>query len=136
VLVSTSMVEVGVDVPAATVMVIEGCERFGTSQLHQLRGRIGRSSRPSWCFLIAASEGDPRLAFLAGCADGFAIAEEDLRRRGMGDLAGLRQAGENLEGLDDEGLDLELVQKAREWVRRDPALARRYATESGEAALV
>jgi ATP-dependent DNA helicase RecG len=134
VLVATSMVEVGVDVPEATVMVIEGAERFGLAQLHQLRGRVGRSHRPSWCFLFGAPEALERLRFLEGCADGFVLAEEDLRRRGMGDLAGLRQAGENLEGLDSEDLDLALVQRARALVRASPALgAHDFGAEPGAA---
>ncbi len=136
VLVATSMVEVGVDVPEATVMVIEGAERFGLAQLHQLRGRVGRSHRPSWCFLFGAPEALERLRFLEGCADGFVLAEEDLRRRGMGDLAGLRQAGENLEGLDSEDLDLALVQRARALVRASPALAAHDFGADPGAALV
>ncbi len=135
-LVGTSMIEVGVDVPEATVMVIEGAERFGLAQLHQLRGRVGRSARPSWCFLLGDPAALERLRFLERCADGFAIAEEDLRRRGMGDLAGARQAGENAEGLLAPEVDLELVQYAREAVRREPALARHYARAEARAELV
>jgi ATP-dependent DNA helicase RecG len=134
VLVATSMVEVGVDVPEATVMVIEGAERFGLAQLHQLRGRVGRSHRPSWCFLFGAGEGRARLGFLEQCDDGFRVAEEDLRLRGMGDLAGLRQAGENLEGLAE--VELELVLAARDLVRADPELRARYLGTSPGAALV
>lgn len=136
VLVATSMVEVGVDVPEATVMVIEGAERFGLGQLHQLRGRVGRSHRPSWCFLFGAASARERLRYLEQCADGFALAEEDLRRRGMGALAGLRQAGENLEGLDEPDLDLALVQRARALVRGDAALCAHYLGEGPEVALV
>jgi ATP-dependent DNA helicase RecG len=133
-LVATSMVEVGVDVPEATVMVIEGAEHFGLAQLHQLRGRVGRSARPSRCFLLADGEARERLEFLERCDDGFAVSEEDLRRRGMGDLAGLRQAGENLEGLAEA--DLELVRAARDLVRVDEALRARVLGTSGAAALV
>jgi ATP-dependent DNA helicase RecG len=136
VLVGTAMIEVGIDVPEATAMVIEGAERFGLSQLHQLRGRVGRSHRPSWCFLLATGEAGARLRFLEETADGFRIAEEDLRRRGMGDLAGIRQAGENLEGLGDDELDLALVAKAHALVRDDAALRARYLGASGGAALV
>jgi len=136
VLVATSMVEVGVDVPEATAMVIEGAERFGLAQLHQLRGRVGRSPRASWCFLVAGAGDDGRLAFLETCTDGFAIAEEDLRRRGMGDLAGLRQAGENLEGLSDPELDFERVRRARELVRSDARLLRHYLGRGTGARLV
>lgn len=136
VLVATSMVEVGVDVPEATLMVIEGAERFGLAQLHQLRGRVGRSARDSDCFLFGAREALARLRFLEECADGFVLAEEDLRRRGMGDLAGLRQAGLNLEGLAGPELDLELVQHARALVRADPALCTHYLGDGVGAALV
>jgi len=136
VLVGTSIVEVGVDVPEATAIVIEGAERFGLAQLHQLRGRVGRSSRPSTCFLVATGGDGERLAFLARSSSGFEIAEEDLRRRGMGDLAGLRQAGENLEGLCDEDLEHELVRAARELVRTDATLARHYLGAAARAALV
>ncbi|NOT29621.1 MAG: hypothetical protein HOP15_04130 [Planctomycetes bacterium] len=136
VLVTTSMVEVGVDVPEATVMVIEGAERFGLAQLHQLRGRVGRSHRPSWCFLFGAADALPRLRFLEQCADGFALAEEDLRRRGMGALAGLRQSGENLEGLGEPELDLALVQRARALVRGNAALRAHYLGEGRDVALV
>ncbi len=136
VLVATSMVEVGVDVPEATLMVIEGAERFGLAQLHQLRGRVGRSPRPAHCLLFGASEALARLRFLEQCTDGFVLAEEDLRRRGMGDLAGLRQAGLNLEGLAGPELDLELVQQARALVRADPELRAHYLGAGASAALV
>jgi ATP-dependent DNA helicase RecG len=135
VLVATSMIEVGVDVPEATVMVIEAAERFGLAQLHQLRGRIGRSQRAATCFLFGSAQAAERLRFLERCNDGFELSEEDLRRRGMGDLAGLRQAGLNLEGLGGV-LDLELVQHARALVRSDPELCARYVAEGASAALV
>jgi ATP-dependent DNA helicase RecG len=93
-LVGTTVVEVGVDVPEATLLVIDGAERFGLAQLHQLRGRVGRSEAQSHCVLIAGGSGAERCRALAASADGFEIAEEDLRRRGMGELAGLRQSGE------------------------------------------
>ncbi|MEZ4388444.1 MAG: helicase-related protein [Candidatus Krumholzibacteriia bacterium] len=90
VLVATTVVEAGIDVPAAAWMVIHGAERFGLAQLHQLRGRIGRGGGPSWCWLIpsgdVAGETRQRLAFFAAHSDGFALAEEDLRLRGPGDL--------------------------------------------------
>ena len=96
-LVSTTVVEVGVDVPEATVMVVEHAERFGLSQLHQLRGRVGRGTRPSSCFLMAGGEqgeeAAARLSVMEKTADGFRIAEEDLRIRGPGDFAGVRQSG-------------------------------------------
>jgi len=136
VLVGTSMIEVGIDVPEATVMVIEGAERFGLSQLHQLRGRVGRSTAPSWCFLLAAGAGSERLRFLERTHDGFEIAEEDLRRRGMGDLVGLRQAGALLEGLEEADLELLLVRRARELLQADAALREHYAGRARDAALV
>jgi ATP-dependent DNA helicase RecG len=96
-LVSTTVVEVGVDVPEATVMVVEHAERFGLSQLHQLRGRVGRGTRPSYCFLMTGGEqgeeAAARLSVMEKTADGFRIAEEDLRIRGPGDFAGVRQSG-------------------------------------------
>lgn len=97
VLVSTTVVEVGLDVPSATVMVIAHADRFGLSQLHQLRGRIGRGEGDSWCFLMrdssAGQEGRRRLEILASTDDGFRIAEQDLRLRGPGEVAGTRQHG-------------------------------------------
>lgn len=96
VLVSTTVIEVGIDVPNATVMVIEGAESFGLAQLHQLRGRVGRGRAASACFLVQSDEAsspNERLATLAGNADGFAIAEADLRLRGEGELTGTRQHG-------------------------------------------
>ncbi|MFN4196791.1 MAG: ATP-dependent DNA helicase RecG [Caldimicrobium sp.] len=98
VLISTTVVEVGVDVPNATVMVIEHAERFGLSQLHQLRGRVGRSEKQSYCFLIAynisfQSDAYKRLQILCQTNDGFKIAEEDLKLRGPGDILGTQQSG-------------------------------------------
>lgn len=96
ILVSTTVIEVGVDVPTATLMVIEGAERFGLAQLHQLRGRVGRSTLPSTCLLVT-DQVDPaimsRLGIVATTTDGFAIAELDLKERGAGDLYGQRQSG-------------------------------------------
>ena len=96
-LVATTVIEVGIDVPAATVMVIEHAERFGLAQLHQLRGRIGRGSEKSSCLLLyAASPGEAaraRLQIMRETDDGFRIAEEDLRLRGAGELLGTKQSG-------------------------------------------
>jgi ATP-dependent DNA helicase RecG len=96
VLVATTVVEVGVDVPEATVMMIEAAERFGLAQLHQLRGRVGRSTFPSFCYLLTDSE-DPdaiqRLRVIEKTQDGFAIAEADLKTRGSGNVLGTRQSG-------------------------------------------
>lgn len=96
VLVATTVVEVGVDVPGATVMVIEDADRFGIAQLHQLRGRVGRSSLPSWCYLLgttASEEGSARLRALTSSNDGFELAEIDLELRGEGTILGSRQKG-------------------------------------------
>ena len=97
ILVSTTVVEVGLDVPQATVMVVTHAERFGLSQLHQLRGRIGRGGSDSWCFLMKSEdcgvEGARRLAVLDSTDDGFRIAEQDLRLRGPGEVVGTRQHG-------------------------------------------
>ncbi len=116
VLVSTSVIEVGVDVPNATVMVILGARRFGLSQLHQLRGRVGRSVRQSYCFLLAeGEEGEAleRLALFARTPDGFDLAEADLRARGEGQLFGARQTG--LGDLEVASLlrDRHLLEEAR-----------------------
>lgn len=95
-LVSTTVIEVGVDVPAATVMVIENAERYGLSALHQLRGRVGRGAAESWCFLVSDHPGETvreRLRFLCGTSDGFEIAKYDLEHRGPGDFFGERQHG-------------------------------------------
>ena len=99
VLVATTVIELGIDVPNASVMIVEEADRFGLAQLHQLRGRVGRGTRPGLCFLLAAEGADPdrrgraRLAQLAACDDGFAVAEADLAERGFGDLWGTEQAG-------------------------------------------
>ena len=97
IMVSTTVIEVGVDVPNASVMVIENAERFGLSQLHQLRGRVGRGSDQSWCILMSgnklSTEGRKRMEIMVGTNDGFRIAEEDLKLRGPGDLKGTQQSG-------------------------------------------
>ena len=98
VLVATTVIEVGVDVPNATLMIVEGAERFGLAQLHQLRGRVGRGTGQSICLLIRGSNltevGRARLALMRETNDGFRIAEEDLRLRGPGEILGTRQSGE------------------------------------------
>jgi ATP-dependent DNA helicase RecG len=97
VLVATTIVEVGIDVPDATIMVIENAERFGLSQLHQLRGRVGRSSKRAYCFLLHGktenASSRQRLDFFCNHHDGFVIAEKDLHMRGPGEVAGMRQTG-------------------------------------------
>jgi len=98
VLVATTVIEVGVDVPNATLIIVEGAERFGLAQLHQLRGRVGRGSQASRCILLRGQAltqtGRARLALMRETNDGFRIAEEDLRLRGAGEILGLRQSGE------------------------------------------
>ncbi|RMI05136.1 MAG: DNA helicase RecG, partial [Calditrichaeota bacterium] len=129
-LVSTTVIEVGVDVPNATIMLIEHAERFGLSQLHQLRGRVGRGDRPSYCILITPAEinevARERMQVMEATTDGFVIAEEDLRLRGSGEFFGTRQHG--MPDLQYANLvtDAKIVQAARKdafaLVERDPHL--------------
>ena len=115
-LVSTTVIEVGVDVPNATVMIIHDAARFGLAQLHQLRGRIGRGSHTSWCVLFIAKgdkEAQARLHVLEETADGFVIAEEDLRRRGPGDVMGSAQSGQAPLRFGELLADTRLVTLAR-----------------------
>lgn len=129
-LVSTTVIEVGVDVPNATLMVVENADQFGLSQLHQLRGRVGRGSRQSYCLLMS---GDPsqtakqRLATLANTSDGFEIAREDLRLRGPGDFFGDRQHGLPAFRIADLAGDMGVLQAAQDEAKalleRDPGLA-------------
>ena len=144
ILVATSVVEVGVNVPNATVILIEGAERFGLSQLHQLRGRVMRSSHPPLCFLLPETKSDismKRLKALEGTDDGFKLAEADLENRGAGDLYGRKQWG--VSDLGMEALkNVKLIQAARDeahaLVARDPslrnfpALAMRVANSGAE----
>jgi len=129
VLVATSVVEVGIDVPHATVMLIEHAERFGLAQLHQLRGRVGRGAAASHCILLSDSPAAAaRLKAFCETTDGFRIAALDLQERGMGELAGARQSGGIPLRYADPGRDLALIEAARraagEIIERDPALTR------------
>ncbi|MAV90382.1 MAG: ATP-dependent DNA helicase RecG [Bdellovibrionaceae bacterium] len=130
ILVSTTVIEVGVDVPNANIMVIEQAERFGLSQLHQLRGRVGRGEHKSFCILMLgyalSEEGRQRAEIMEQTTDGFKISEADLEMRGPGEFLGTRQSG--LPGFRLANLvrDLDLLQKARkaafDWVSKDPSL--------------
>ena len=115
VLVSTTVIEVGINVPNATVMMIENSERFGLSQLHQLRGRVGRGDKQSYCIFINSSDDEDaakRLDIMNKSNDGFVIAEEDLKQRGPGDLFGVRQSGELCFRVGDIYHDSDLVKES------------------------
>jgi ATP-dependent DNA helicase RecG len=136
VLVATTVIEVGIDVPNATVMVVEDAERYGISQLHQLRGRIGRGEHPSVCLLFGPRN-TRRLNALAEHSDGFRLAEIDLELRGEGEIAGTRQHGQAASGTAILPDDERLLQRAREWAERllaaDPALTAPEHALLGEA---
>jgi ATP-dependent DNA helicase RecG len=125
VLVATSVIEVGIDVPNATVMLVEDADRYGISQLHQLRGRIGRGAHDSICLLFGAKD-SPRLRALAAHTDGFTLAEIDLELRGEGELVGTRQHGEAVYRVAELPRDAELLERARRYaeevVAQDPEL--------------
>jgi ATP-dependent DNA helicase RecG len=129
IMVATTVLEVGVDVPNAAVMVIEGAERFGLSQLHQLRGRIGRGSYPSYCILIPTAqeaEAQERLEVIVRYRDGFRIAEEDLKIRGPGEFFGCRQHGLSELRISSPLSECQLLEEARQeaegFLRNDPSL--------------
>ena len=131
VLVATTVIEVGVDVPNAALMIIENAERFGLSQLHQLRGRVGRGRHKSYCVLVSDAKGADareRLAALTHIHDGFKIAEEDLRLRGPGDFFGARQHGLPELHIADLGADMDVLKTAQAAAQallaEDPALVR------------
>ena len=131
IMVATTVIEVGVNVPNATVMVIESAEKFGLSQLHQLRGRVGRGSDKSFCILLTSprlnKEARERLNILCATNDGFKIAEKDLEIRGPGDIGGTRQSGMLNFKLANIVQDRDLLELAREMAERvlekDPDLA-------------
>ena len=131
VLVSTTVIEVGVDVPNAALMVVENADRFGLSQLHQLRGRVGRGKHQSYCVLMTSThsaESRERLRVLAKTADGFRIAEEDLKLRGPGDFFGQRQHGLPQLGIADLAADMRVLKEAQQaaqaLLEADPGLSR------------
>ena len=133
ILVATSVIEVGVDVPNATVMVIESAERFGLSQLHQLRGRVGRGGEQSYCILMSGEklsrESRARLDAMCETNDGFRLAELDLKLRGAGDINGTQQSGMAFDlKIANPTADVQILACAREaaaaLLAADPALAR------------
>ena len=120
VLVSTTVIEVGVNVPNATVMMIENAERFGLAQLHQLRGRVGRGKHQSYCIMVNSSDQDgtkERLDILNKSNDGFFIASEDLKLRGPGDIFGIRQSGDLEFKLGDIFTDANILKTVSEEVK-------------------
>lgn len=130
-LVATTILEVGIDVPSATCMIVENAERFGLSQLHQLRGRVGRGSEASYCLLIAdaaTAESAARMEAMVRFPDGFAIAEEDLKIRGPGEYFGIRQHGLNGLRIGNPLTQMHLLKNAREealnMVKEDPGLVK------------
>jgi ATP-dependent DNA helicase RecG len=130
VLVATTVVEVGIDIPNATVMVVEHAERFGLSQLHQLRGRVGRGNAPGYCLLVNRAPGsavaEQRLRVMAREHDGFKIAEADLVLRGPGEFLGTHQSGLGDFRLANLARDARLLLAARKeaqaWLEQDPEL--------------
>jgi ATP-dependent DNA helicase RecG len=133
-LVATTVIEVGVDVPNAALMVIEHAERYGLAQLHQLRGRVGRGARESTCLLLygdaLSDSGRQRLRIIKDYSDGFAIAREDLKLRGPGEFMGARQSGQQILRFANLETDLDLLEAARNTAEhllaRQPEVANRH----------
>jgi ATP-dependent DNA helicase RecG len=131
VLVATTVIEVGVNVPNATVMLIESAERFGLSQLHQLRGRVGRGSDQSYCILLTGNklskESEQRMNIMVSTANGFLIAEQDLAMRGPGELYGTKQSGMLKFKLADIVQDAAILEETRaaaqQLIEADPSLS-------------
>lgn len=130
ILVSTSVIEVGIDIPNATVMMIEGADRFGLAQLHQFRGRVGRGGNKSYCLLVSddvSAENNARLQTMVETDDGFVLAEKDLELRGPGDMIGTRQSGLPELGFLEQGFDTRILERARATAERlvadDPAIS-------------
>ena len=132
IMVATTVIEVGVNVPNASVMVIESAERFGLSQLHQLRGRVGRGAEKSFCILLTgyelSQESRRRMSIMSQTNDGFLIAEEDLKMRGPGDLYGTRQSGAMNFKIADIVKDVDLMEETKtaaiQLLSIDPGLER------------
>ena len=139
ILVSTPVVEVGIDVPNATVMLIDGAERFGLSQLHQFRGRVGRGNHQSYCLLLSESPGTEalkRLKLLERISDGFSLAEEDLKLRGPGDYLGTRQSGIppfRVAQITDQDILSMAHREARRLLSEDPRSVPIRAPSSGQS---
>ncbi len=121
VLVSTTVIEVGVDVPSASIMVVENADRFGLAQLHQLRGRVGRGDKESYCYLVSDGSGLERLQILKNSSNGFEIAEKDLELRGGGELIGQRQHGRESLQISNLVRDVDILLKTREMLKIMPA---------------
>ena len=128
ILVSTAVIEVGIDIPNATIMLIEGADRFGLAQLHQFRGRVGRGGTQSFCFLFSENQTPNvlrRLQKMATCNNGFELAQYDLEQRGPGEVYGIQQSGLpelKIATLQDAGLLRQVQEQAKKIITRDPTL--------------
>ena len=141
-LVSTTVIEVGIDIPEATVMIIMNAERFGLSQLHQLRGRVGRADIQSYCFLETrnkSGETYQRLKHMETTSDGFALAELDLQLRGAGEFLGTRQSGDTdipLDVLTDPKLLARVAEAAEDLMKHHTQIASALLVQGGEAPMM